>query len=194
VTNISPRIAVDRSEQVLQVVVRFPHSVAWIVSRIIVLSILSVGAYGGVITVSQGYGEAHGIGRLVLLLFASALFVFVSAIVLDTLLRLFGRETILLKDETVVITTELFGACHSRAFPVAESLKFRLLEQRYARRGRTRLLRKIAFDYRNRTIATRGNVSRQEGEGLYRLLAPYFPDPEPLGTSLGSERADQIPE
>jgi len=193
-SNVHSRIAVSRSPEALRIEVRFPHSPVWIVSRIVVLLILSVGTYGGFVTVVDGYPNSHGVALAVLLLLGCAIFIFVSAVILETLLRLFGRETIVLENDRLALTTELFGIQYAQSFLVAEVAKFRLLEDRYERRGRSRWLRKIAFDYRGRSIATRGNLSRQEGQLLYELLASHFSEPEALAPWTGAEPADQIPE
>lgn len=101
---------------------------------------------------------------------------------------------ITLESHVLTLATELLGIRLSKSFLLADALQLRLSERPYTSRGRRRLSRKIAFDHHGRQVEIRGNLSREEGEALYGILAPYFVDCQPLAPRKTDEPADEVPE
>jgi hypothetical protein len=194
VVQISRRIRVLSDRAFLTVEIRFPHSLIWLTSRILVMMLATAVGFGMLVSPFSAFASATFGERCIVIVFTIVVFAIGAAILLDTVLRLLGRETILVKDGILTLSTELFGLRRAKSFLISEAAQLRLVERQFRDQRRTRIVRKIAFDYHGRQIASRGNLSRREGEGIYRILAPYFHDRSPLGPRTTDEPDHEVPE
>jgi hypothetical protein len=116
-----------------------------------------------------------------------------AMLIVGTLFQLFGFQAIEIRQGILKITTVLFGRRLTVAYELNRMKQFCLSEKVVRHKAARRVYRRIEFDYGGKKVVTKFNLSRSEGELLYKLIAPFVPDNVPLGARITNEPHDRIP-
>jgi len=101
------------------------------------------------------------------------------------LLRLLGRQEIVVTSDKLSVTTKVAGIRWSRCWPLPELGPPRIDERRVARKGGSRLVRDVALAHGSKTVRLGLELSREEANELQQALASFF-GPVPLEDAKAS--------
>jgi hypothetical protein len=163
---IGNRTSIEQSSAVVRIVFG-PERGPWVwLSGLVSVSVFSVPVVA--VCASALVEPPRVIREVIIYVVAMTLFAALLMIVAtDAMRRLFGRDELLLDEDTLRMTTRLFFYRRIASFAIADIRRLRYEELPM---GHRLFQRRIAFEYRGRTVGISRRITRQEGEASVQAL------------------------
>ena len=192
VTN-SRVIVVGEDDARLQLIIMPSRGFVWVLGRLAIIVFLLFICVIAIQAVAERLPSGALVERLALPVFVLVPCALATAVIGKTIFELFGREVITKTPGILKIETMIWGIRRSTTYALNQIENLRLSERVAQHKAGKRIYRRIEFEFAAKTVATSYNLSRDEGELIYRLIAKAIGSNRLVDARVSSEPSDKVP-